>query len=67
MRFTQKTTKTLLAVPALCASALWLVADQVGAQRPKFYNDDPIERFADTQDASGVLPKEDAVRPTRLS
>jgi hypothetical protein len=58
MRFTQTTSKTSLALPALCAAALWLVADQVGAQRPKFYNDDPIERFEDTQDASGVLPKE---------
>jgi hypothetical protein len=41
----------------LCAAALTLITVSVSGQRPVFYNDDPISRVVDTQDASGVQPK----------
>ena len=39
------------------AAALTIVTATVSGQRPAFYNDDPITRVVDTQDASKVQPK----------
>src|SRR5688500_14162685 len=41
----------------LCAAALTLGAATISGRRPTFYDDDPIARVADTQDASSVQPK----------
>src|SRR5688500_19471591 len=39
------------------AAALIIVTATVSGQRPTFYNDDPVARVVDTQDASKVQPK----------
>ena len=40
---------------AIGAAVLWTTA--AGGQRPRFYDDDPIQRVEDSRDASGVRPK----------
>ena len=39
------------------ASAVALLSVAATAQRPKFFNDDPLARIVDTQDAADVQPK----------
>lgn len=39
-------------------AALVLLSPIAGAQKPRFYGDDPLARVPDTQDAAKVLPKE---------
>src|SRR5215210_5646484 len=59
MRFTHKTFIRISTLHVLAAAAaLSIISADLRGQRPKFYDDDPIARVADTQDASGVLAKE---------
>ena len=46
-----------LAVAVACLAAAPLLTAARAATGPKFYDDDPIARAADTQDASGVAPR----------
>jgi hypothetical protein len=44
--------------PLVCAAAtLTIITTTASGQRPMFYDDDPIARVVDTQDASNVQPK----------
>ena len=41
----------------LCAATITTITVAVSGQRPTFYDDDPIARVVDSQDASSVQPK----------
>jgi len=58
MRPTQsKATHTSALKLFSAAAALTIVAVTVNGQRPVYYNDDPLTRVVDTQDAAKVQPK----------
>lgn len=56
MTMTPAVQRFLAVVPAVTATVLLSAAPQ--RTTPKFYEDDPIARIADTQDASGVQARE---------
>jgi hypothetical protein len=56
MRQTSRAKRLLAIVPALTATALLTASPQ--RTTPRFYDDDPIARVEDTQDASGVQARE---------
>jgi hypothetical protein len=45
------------ALAAACAAAVIVTLSPLSGQNPRFYSDDPITRYPETQDASGVRPK----------
>ena len=48
---------SLPALAAACVAAGLVMLSPVGAQKQRFFSDDPIARYPETQDASGVRPK----------
>lgn len=58
MRFKHQTATKTDALQWLCAAAIiTIITATVSGQRPKFYDDDPIARVVDSQNASKVQPK----------
>ena len=59
-------TSALLATASLAVVTFFALGPDVGAQRPKFFSDDPLQREPETQDASKVQEWEIGLTPDLL-